>query len=204
MFDKNDSKSKWCETCGGAWDEESDFCSNPTCVKGKKLGISDEKEEDSLDKDISLEDGILDDPNAPFIINMVLNLVQCKKCNAEWNTNTNFCSNLECSNSESFANAVKTHEPPPVQSPDGRPVTVLLMSILNHSGYLGLANALKHRARDGAIKYGTMLKSHNGRNMELDALQESLDLNQYLFGCVVERDQEIKILKRKIEEHEKR
>ncbi len=183
-FGKADPNIKWCALCGGLWEEDSDKCTNPTCASGKKLGIKEDNEEE-----ITADDCIIDDDNYPFIINTALDLIYCRICKQEWNQKNNSCFNSECSNyNDDLDDKVAIHEPDPIVTSKSKDVTMILMSILKDSGYEKTAVALKHRAKEGFVKYGTLLKSHNNRNAEMDALQESLDLNQYLFQCLIERD----------------
>jgi hypothetical protein len=49
-----------------------------------------------------------------------------------------------------------------------------------------VAEILKARKEFGLKKYGTTLKSHNGRDPWVDALQEATDLLVYLQQCVME------------------
>lgn len=48
--------------------------------------------------------------------------------------------------------------------------------------------ALKARAEFGFKKYGTYLRTHNGRDALMDAFQEILDLTNYLAQLILERD----------------
>lgn len=50
-------------------------------------------------------------------------------------------------------------------------------------------DSLKARAEFGFNKYGTYLRTHNGRDALMDAYQESLDLCVYLAQAIMERDQ---------------
>ena len=45
--------------------------------------------------------------------------------------------------------------------------------------YEGVASDLERRAEVGSKKYGTRLKTHNGRNPDFDAYQELLDFINY-------------------------
>ena len=47
---------------------------------------------------------------------------------------------------------------------------------------------LRERAETGREKYGTYLKTHNGRDALWDAYQEALDLCMYLRQMILERD----------------
>jgi hypothetical protein len=49
-----------------------------------------------------------------------------------------------------------------------------------------VAEILKARKEFGLKKYGTTLKSHNGRDPRVDALQEAVDSVVYLQQCVME------------------
>jgi hypothetical protein len=72
-----------------------------------------------------------------------------------------------------------TTQPPPTRSADSKPITCDLIELILQRRKLGIS------------KYGTELHTHNGRNALQDALEESLDLNQYLFQHAAElRDQQ--------------
>ena len=45
---------------------------------------------------------------------------------------------------------------------------------------------IRCRALEGKKKYGTYLQAGNGRDALMDALQESLDMNQYLMQVIME------------------
>ena len=45
---------------------------------------------------------------------------------------------------------------------------------------------LLDRSKEGEKKYGTLLKTNNGRNALMDAYQEALDLCMYLKQCLME------------------
>lgn len=47
---------------------------------------------------------------------------------------------------------------------------------------------LKDRAAGGLLKYGTLLRAHNGRDALVDAYQEALDLAMYLRQAIAERE----------------
>lgn len=47
---------------------------------------------------------------------------------------------------------------------------------------------LRERRQAGTAKYGTPLKTHNGRDALVDAYQEALDLALYLRQAIEERD----------------
>jgi len=49
---------------------------------------------------------------------------------------------------------------------------------------------LESRAVEGVKRYGTLLKTHNGRDALQDALDEALDLVMYLTQAIMERDSE--------------
>jgi len=65
-------------------------------------------------------------------------------------------------------------QPKPTRAADSQPVTCDLIELI------------LQRRRLGQQKYGTELHTHNGRNALQDALEESLDLNQYLFQHAAE------------------
>lgn len=64
----------------------------------------------------------------------------------------------------------------PAPTGNGQPITPLVIA------------DLEERSRVGAAKYGTPLRSHNGRDALTDAYQEALDLTQYLRQALAERD----------------
>ncbi len=57
-----------------------------------------------------------------------------------------------------------------------------------------LIELIRERTALGKKKYGEPLITHNGRDAMLDALQESVDLNQYLMQIIMELEDEIKHL----------
>lgn len=50
---------------------------------------------------------------------------------------------------------------------------------------------LEERRKQGTTKYGTELKSFNGRDALVDAYQEALDLCCYLKQALLERDEKV-------------
>ena len=70
---------------------------------------------------------------------------------------------------------ITTNAPPPTRSDESQDVEPLLLALI------------KARMAFGAKKYGTKLCSHNGRDAMMDALQESIDLNQYLVQLLMEQ-----------------
>ena len=52
--------------------------------------------------------------------------------------------------------------------------------------YVKLITLIAERAEMGKQKHGTHLQANNGRNAMMDALQESIDLNQYLMQKLME------------------
>jgi hypothetical protein len=69
--------------------------------------------------------------------------------------------------------------PEPAPRPGSQDVTDLLIAFL------------RQRAEAGQQKYGRPLQTNNGRDALMDALQESLDLCQYLFQRVLELEAEL-------------
>lgn len=67
-------------------------------------------------------------------------------------------------------------QPPPKTSAKSKPVIHKLMM------------DLVARRDMGVKKYGTELRTHNGRDALMDAYQESLDLCAYLAQLIYERD----------------
>ena len=51
-----------------------------------------------------------------------------------------------------------------------------------------VVNDLLGRSRSGIETYGTLLKTHNGRDALQDAYEEALDLCMYLAQVIMERD----------------
>lgn len=47
---------------------------------------------------------------------------------------------------------------------------------------------IRERSEAGKIKYGTYLKTNNGRDALMDAYQEAIDLVMYLRQVILERD----------------
>lgn len=54
---------------------------------------------------------------------------------------------------------------------------------------------LRERQAKGIEKYGRPLETFNGRDMLLDAFQESLDQSQYLLGKILEGDELVRLLR---------
>jgi len=52
--------------------------------------------------------------------------------------------------------------------------------------YESLIEMIRERAGMGKVKHGTHLQANNGRDALMDALQESIDLNQYLMQVILE------------------
>ena len=52
--------------------------------------------------------------------------------------------------------------------------------------YVKLITLIAERAEMGRQKHGTHLQANNGRDAMMDALQESIDLNQYLMQKLME------------------
>ncbi len=57
-----------------------------------------------------------------------------------------------------------------------------------------LIELIRERTKLGIKKYGEPLTTHNGRDALLDALQESIDLNQYLMQALMESKDEVRRL----------
>lgn len=70
--------------------------------------------------------------------------------------------------------------PQPLPTGDGREVTEELIS------------DIRARTAFGIEKYGTALRTHNGRDALMDAYQELLDAAQYIKQLIMERDDETK------------
>ncbi len=54
-----------------------------------------------------------------------------------------------------------------------------------------LIELIRERTQVGVKKYGEPLTTHNGRDVMIDALQESVDLNQYLMQIIMELEDDI-------------
>lgn len=67
----------------------------------------------------------------------------------------------------------------PLPVGDGVDVAVIAAENLRRSGHQKIAEDIEARIRLGERKYGTRLKSHNGRDAWLDAYQEALDCINY-------------------------
>lgn len=86
------------------------------------------------------------------------------------------------------APAATTPEPPPTG--DGEDVTLALIEELAETGGHGkLVRDLIERRQFGIDKYGTPLRTHNGRRHMHDAYQEVLDLVVYLKASCMENDE---------------
>lgn len=72
--------------------------------------------------------------------------------------------------------ADKHEQPMPIPRPDEPAIQDLVL------------RDIEARKQVGLDRYGTLLKAHNGRDMLLDAYEESLDLCVYLRGVLLERD----------------
>ena len=68
----------------------------------------------------------------------------------------------------------KEEQPKPERKDASQPVAERLKALIDQ------------RTAKGVATYGTPLMSHNGRNAQRDALEESVDLNQYLMQVVIE------------------
>ena len=51
-----------------------------------------------------------------------------------------------------------------------------------------VVDLINERSRIGEVKYGTRLKTFNGRSSLQDALEECLDLSQYLMQRIMEEE----------------
>lgn len=56
-----------------------------------------------------------------------------------------------------------------------------------------LIELIRERTKLGMKKYGEPSTTHNGRDTKLDALQESIDLNQYLMQALIESEDLVKL-----------
>ena len=75
-------------------------------------------------------------------------------------------------------------QPPPIRTAQSEPIlTDEFLADLPDD----VAEALRLRRQFGLDKYGTVLRSHNGRDPLADALQEALDLIVYLQQSIMER-----------------
>lgn len=74
-------------------------------------------------------------------------------------------------------------QPPPIRTAQSEPIlTDEFLADLPDD----VAEALRLRRQFGLDKYGTVLRSHNGRDPMADATQEALDLIVYLRQAVME------------------
>ena len=80
----------------------------------------------------------------------------------------------------------------PTNSPTSKPVGEYLKSLIDKRTELGIK------------KYGTPLMTHNGRSAERDALEESVDLNQYLCQLLMEEQAKVEKLQRLLDAARKR
>jgi hypothetical protein len=79
-------------------------------------------------------------------------------------------------------------EPMPVGA--GEDVGDAAAAFVTELGYPDLAQDLKARIEMGAKKYGTRLKSHNGRNTLMDIFQECADSIHYSMQYTMENPQD--------------
>jgi hypothetical protein len=70
----------------------------------------------------------------------------------------------------------RDHTEQPEPTGNGQPITELVI------------RDLQERSRVGALRYGTPLRAHNGRDPLRDAYEEALDLCQYLRQAIEERE----------------
>jgi hypothetical protein len=82
------------------------------------------------------------------------------------------------------------HEPPP--QPSRHPaIQPMVVDELHHVGYHQMAKDIEERAEFGKVKYGTLLKPHNGRNALNDLYQEVLDAIVYARQAAYEKNDAI-------------
>lgn len=74
---------------------------------------------------------------------------------------------------------IKTAEPMPTEESKSMPVSERLKDFIDERTELGIS------------KYGTVLKTFNGRDCLTDALQEAIDLSQYLCQKIMELEHQI-------------
>jgi hypothetical protein len=74
----------------------------------------------------------------------------------------------------------------PKPTGDGVDVAVVAADHLRALGHIKIAEDIEARIRLGERKYGTRLKSHNGRDAMLDLYQEVLDGINYAQQCKIE------------------
>jgi hypothetical protein len=74
----------------------------------------------------------------------------------------------------------------PKPTGNGQDVAVRAAEVLRNFGYDKIAEDIEARIRLGEKKYGTRLKSHNGRDAVLDLYQELLDSLNYAMQCDIE------------------
>lgn len=98
----------------------------------------------------------------------------CYICGAQNDKNDTRCH--ACGATTTTTKAT-THEPDPIETEQS---DVVLYQVLDN---------FRARAEEGKKKYGTYLKTHNGRDPLVDALQEAMDLVMYLTQAIMERDQ---------------
>lgn len=80
---------------------------------------------------------------------------------------------------ENGAANINTKQQRPRRSATSQPVATRLKALIDE------------RTEYGEQTYGEPLHTFNGRNAELDAMQESIDLNQFLMQMVMEREAEL-------------
>ena len=74
----------------------------------------------------------------------------------------------------------------PKPTGNGQDVAIDAAFALRGFGYDKIAEDIEARIRMGEKKYGTRLKSHNGRDAVLDLYQELLDSLNYAMQCDIE------------------
>lgn len=74
----------------------------------------------------------------------------------------------------------------PAPTGNGIDVAAEAADDLRRMGFVSIAEDIEARIRLGEKKYGTRLKSHNGRDAMLDAYQEILDGINYSKQLVIE------------------
>lgn len=76
--------------------------------------------------------------------------------------------------------------PEPIPTGEGIDVGGMAATLARDAGHARVAEDLESRIAFGERKYGTRLRTHNGRNALMDTYQEALDGSQYAMQCHLE------------------
>lgn len=103
-------------------------------------------------------------------------------CTTPWCMNEPSCDNGFCTACVEAIDTMRAKRANPAAAPQPTPTGDGVV-VLNE-----VVRDLQDRAAMGHMKYGTKLRTHNGRNALLDAYQEALDLAMYLKQALMEQE----------------